>query len=66
MIELSIKIKDDSRTLQEKECVGLEYLISANNPDLLAKIAKVYERFKSEGDTDAPTITVKTIFVIQK
>ncbi len=66
MIDLSIKIKDENRTLQEKECVGLEYLISANNPDLLAKIAKVYEKFKSEGDVEAPTIIVKTAFVIQK
>ena len=66
MIELFIKIKDDQRTLSEKEIVGDEYLLSATNPELLVRIQEVYEKFKTEGDTDAPQITVKATLIIQK
>jgi len=66
MIELSIRIKDDGRTLCEKDEVGPEYMLSANNPDLLARIKSAYDKFKTEGDTDAPQITVKASLVIQK
>jgi hypothetical protein len=66
MIELFIKIKDAGRTLSEKEIVGDEYHLSATNPDLLARIKRVYDKFKEEGDTDAPRITVKASLVVQK
>lgn len=66
MIELYIRVKDEQRTVSEKETVGPDYMLSANNPDLLARIKAVYDKFKTEGDTDAPQITVKATLVIQK
>lgn len=66
MIELSIKIKDDHRTHTHKDEVGPEYLVSASNPDLLERIQRVYDKFKLEGDTDAPRISIKAHLVLQK
>ncbi len=65
MIELSIKVKDEKLSLQERFEVGTDYLLSKANPDLVNRVQAVYDKFKSEGDIEAPTITVKAVWEFQ-
>lgn len=60
MIELSIKIKDEKRSMTEKDFVHDEYLICKSNPDLVERVDAVFKKFSSQEDTEAPTITIRT------
>lgn len=65
MIELSITVKDEERTLTKKEVVYDVVILSQANEELLHKVQAVIDEFGSEPNQEAPDVKIKAKMVWQ-
>lgn len=65
MIELSITVKDEERTLTKKEVVYDVVILSQANEELLQKVQYVIDEFGSDPNQEAPDVTIKAKMVWQ-
>jgi hypothetical protein len=54
MIELSIKVKDDTSTMVEKDVLYHDLMLSKDDRDLQGRVNAVVERFKANSTADDP------------
>ena len=65
MIDLSITVKDDERTLTKKFTIYDCLVLSTNDAILHAMVEEVVREFGGDLEHDAPKITVRAVLVYQ-
>jgi len=63
MIELSITIKDESRTYVDKDIIYDPLTFDRNNPEIIKRVKDAIQAFPGPTDIESPDITIRAKMV---